>query len=221
MPDALICFVVGFLTANVAVVVATAFGADIDSIAVTVAGLVGLWAGLLISMTWVCRSKGSGSFAVDFGMRFERARDLIGIAYGLGTQIVIVPLLYLPLTWIVDDLADRLEAPARDLTNQAGGDTGVFVLAVLVIVGAPLVEELFYRGLLLRTVQARFGDRIAIGASALLFGLAHFQVIQFPALVLFGVVLGVLAVRYGRLGPGIFAHAAFNAVTMAVLIAQR
>ena len=221
MPDALICFVVGFLTANIAVVVVTIGGADIDSIAVTVAGLVGLWAGLLASMTWVTRAKGSGSFAVDFGLRFERSRDLFGVAFGLLTQLVIVPVLYLPLTRIVDDLSDRLEAPARDLTNQAGGDAGVVVLAVLVIVGAPIVEELFYRGLLLRSVQRRYGDRLAIGISALVFGAAHFELIQFPALAVFGVVLGIMAVRYGRLGPSIFAHAAFNAVTMAVLIATR
>ena len=37
------------------------------------------------------------------------------------------------------------------------------------------------------------------------------------ALVGFGVVLGVLAMRTGRLGPGIFAHLSFNAATVVAL----
>jgi uncharacterized protein len=95
------------------------------------------------------------------------------------------------------------------------------VLAVLVIVGAPIVEELYYRDLLLRAVERRSSSNVGIAVSATLFALAHFEPLQFPALLVFGVILGVLAVRYGRLGPSIFAHATFNAVTMAVLIATR
>lgn len=218
MPDALICFLVGFLVANIAVAIVAVGGADVDSLAISIAGLVGLWIGLVAAMAWVSRTKGSGSFATDFGLRFERARDLVGIPVGIGTQLILIPLLYLPISRFIEDLADRLEEPTRELTDTAG-DSGLIVLAVLVIVGAPIVEELFYRGLLLRAVERRFGTTPAIVISGLAFGVAHFEPIQFPALAAFGVILAFLAVRYGRLGPGIFAHAAFNAVTMAVLIA--
>jgi membrane protease YdiL (CAAX protease family) len=83
------------------------------------------------------------------------------------------------------------------------------------------VEELFFRGLVQRAVARRFGRVAAIGASAVLFGLAHFELLQLPALILFGVVLAVLADRTGRLGPGIVAHAAFNAVTVLTLTLNR
>ena len=39
-----------------------------------------------------------------------------------------------------------------------------------------------------------------------------------PALVAFGAVLGTLAYKTGRLGPGIIAHMAFNAVTVIALL---
>jgi membrane protease YdiL (CAAX protease family) len=172
-------------------------------------------------MLLATRKKGSGSFVVDFGLVFERARDLGGVLIGVGTQIVVVPLLYVPFAYFIKDLSDRLEAPARSLTNQAGGDVALAILGVLVVVGAPIVVELFYRGLLLRSIENRFGPNIAIGLSALGFAAAHGELLQFPALLVFGVILGVLAVRTGRLGPGIFAHAGFNAVTMAVLVATR
>ena len=50
------------------------------------------------------------------------------------------------------------------------------------------------------------------------FGITHFQLVQLPALVLVGVVNGLLVLRTGRLGPALWSHAAFNAVTVAVLV---
>jgi membrane protease YdiL (CAAX protease family) len=221
MPDAALCFVAGFFAANVAVLIATGAGADVNSLAVTAAGLIGLWVGLGVTMLAVTRAKGSGDLAVDFGLRFQRPFDLVGLPIGAGVQLLVVPLIYLPLSRFISDLGDRLEEPARELTKQATHGIGVAVLGVLVVVGAPIVEELFYRGLLLRAVQRRFGSNIAIGVSALVFAGAHFELLQFPALFALGVLLGAMAVRYERLGPNIFAHAGFNAVTMAILIATR
>jgi membrane protease YdiL (CAAX protease family) len=221
MPDAAICFAAGLFGGQLAVSIAIGAGGAVDSLWVTGAGLIGLWVGLLVSMVIVTRMKGSGSLATDFGLRFERGHDLVGIPIGIGFQLLVVPLLYVPLTRVVTDLSHKLEAPARQLSDQATHGTGLAVLAVLVVAGAPVVEELFYRGLLLRAVQRRFGPRVAIAVSAVAFAGAHFELLQFPALLALGVLLGVLAVRYGRLGPGIFAHAGFNAVTMAILIATR
>jgi membrane protease YdiL (CAAX protease family) len=90
-----------------------------------------------------------------------------------------------------------------------------------VAVVAPVVEELFFRGLVLRSLERRVGTAWAVVGSAVAFGLAHFELLQLPALVGVGVVCGVLAVRTGRLGPGIFVHAAFNAVAVATLAGSR
>ena len=46
----------------------------------------------------------------------------------------------------------------------------------------------------------------------------HFQLQQFPALFAFGLVLGVLAHRTGRLGANIATHMAFNATTVVTLL---
>jgi membrane protease YdiL (CAAX protease family) len=51
-----------------------------------------------------------------------------------------------------------------------------------------------------------------------LFAVSHNQLITLPALTVFGVVAGVLAVRTGRLGPSIFLHVGFNALTFFVLV---
>ena len=39
----------------------------------------------------------------------------------------------------------------------------------MVVVGAPIIEELFFRGLLMRSIQARWNDGLALVASALFF----------------------------------------------------
>jgi membrane protease YdiL (CAAX protease family) len=71
--------------------------------------------------------------------------------------------------------------------------------------------------LLQRSLARRFGPVVAVLGSAVAFGLAHFELLQLAALILFGVVLALLAERTGRLGPGIVAHATFNAATVLTL----
>jgi membrane protease YdiL (CAAX protease family) len=70
----------------------------------------------------------------------------------------------------------------------------------------------------MRSVSAQWTDGLALVVSSVLFGIAHFQLIQLPALILFGLVLGYMAQRTGRLGMSIFAHAGFNATTVYLLL---
>jgi len=91
-------------------------------------------------------------------------------------------------------------------------------LVLMVVVMAPLAEELFFRGLALRALEARMGPRTALVASAVLFGVTHLQLLQLPALVMIGLVCGWLAQRDGRLGRAVWAHVGFNLVTVAFLL---
>ena len=90
------------------------------------------------------------------------------------------------------------------------------------VLGAPAVEELFYRGLVVGALRRVFVARrlsaaLAVGLSAVWFAGIHFEWLQFPALALVGVVAGVLFVRTGRVAPGFFLHVGFNAVTVVAL----
>ena len=97
---------------------------------------------------------------------------------------------------------DDLDELGPELADKATDPLGVALLLVIVVLGAPVVEELFFRGLLQRSVAAAAGPgRWPWSSPAVVFGLTHFQLLQFPALVAFGAVLGCLALRTGRLGP--------------------
>ena len=187
-------------------------------LAVSVSGLVGLWAGLLGGVIFASRTRGSCNLGTDFGFRIEWPRDVpLGLIAGLASQYALVPLLYLPFEQFDPSLRHRLETPAKQDTAAVHGAVQITLLFLFLAVGAPLVEELFFRGLLQRSLARRFGPILAMAGSAAIFGLAHFELLQLPALILFGLVLAVLADRTGRLGPGIVAHATFNAVTVLTL----
>jgi membrane protease YdiL (CAAX protease family) len=177
---------------------------------------VPMWAGLVGAVA-LAGSKGGGAVH-DFGLGMRWYDPFLGVTVGALTQLVVLPLLYIPLLELLDVSRDELARPARELSDRAQGATGWLVLSLMVVVGAPLVEELFYRGLLLRSLEKRRWPAAAsVLGSAAVFALLHFQALQFPGLFAFGVVLASLTLAFGRLGPAVWAHMAFNASTVAVL----
>ena len=173
-----------------------------------------LWVGTLGIPLWLYYSKGVSWR--QFGWRFKRSDIFKGLLIGLGTQIA-AGLLYLPLYVIFDDI--DVSEPAKELVDKATG-LGVFLLFLVVVVGAPVVEEIFYRGLTLKAFEKKMGGRLALVASSLLFAVAHLQFVQFPALFLFGFVAAYLARKYDRLGRAVWAHVGFNATTVIALLLQ-
>jgi len=179
---------------------------------------------------WAGRAdrKGTGSVVRDYGLTLRPWPDIpLGIVAGVASQYLLVPVVEAPLIPFVHHLYSRLGHPAQSLTGDAFG-TGLVVLAVLVCVGSPIVEELFFRGLLLRSllgsfeqIGPRLGPALSIVVTALVFALVHFEALQFLGLAGFGVVLGMLAWRTGRLGPSIVAHMAFNTVTIIAIVVSR
>ena len=217
MGDAAAGFGVAVLLSSILVASWVAVTGSTGGLAALALGQAGLWVGFAGAPIVASRRKGAGTLAADFGFR-ARPRDLGGVAVGVLTQVAAVPALY----WAVEQFTGALDVagPARELTDRFQG-AGFVVLAVLVVGVAPVVEELFYRGLLLRAAERRWGSTTAVLVSSAVFGASHFQLIQFPALFGFGVVLAILTLRSGRLGPAIAAHMAFNAVTIIAIAVTR
>ena len=138
-----------------------------------------------------------------------------GLAIGVVAQLAAVPALYAPILLLTDEL--DVSGPARELVDRANG-LGIALLILMVVVLAPIAEELFFRGLALRAMEVRMSRWLALVASALLFGLTHFQLLQLPALVMIGLVCGWLAQRDNRLGRAVWTHVGFNATTTFILL---
>jgi len=91
------------------------------------------------------------------------------------------------------------------------------LLIITLAVGAPLVEELVYRGLLMGAARRRVNDVIALIAVAAFFALIHFRPVEYPGLFVFGLILGACVLATDRIGMGIVAHMAFNVTAIALV----
>ena len=208
---------VGSSAARAAAQVAAGADVDLSDFSISQATLLQapLWVTLAVVAWGVARRHGVG-LREGFGLR-QRWFDVpLGLACGLLAQLLLVPLIYLPLLPFID--ADDVEEPARQIVSRADDTAGVVILVVGVVVVAPFVEELYFRGLLMRALWGRMGRLAAVVLAAVLFGLAHVQLLQLPALVAFGLVAGILAASTRRLAPAMWAHAAFNGYTVVQLL---
>ena len=223
LPVLIFVWLGAFLVANViSAVVFGASGAVSGEEPIWVVGLsaLGLWIPFLGALWAVSVRLGSGSFVRDYAIAF-RSVDLVGIPIGVASQLVFVNLVYLPLRAVFPDTfsADRVENRARDLFDRAHGGWLV-VLILVVVVGAPIVEEIVYRGFINGSLQGQLGDGVALVVAAAWFALIHFAPVEYPGLFVFAIVLGLCFLRTRRLGLPIMAHMAFNATGL-ILVAGK
>ncbi len=174
----------------------------------------GLWLGYGVGPLITSRVRGRGPLA-DYGAEL-RLVDGWALVIGAATQLVLLPVLYWPLLrWVIKDDPGEV---ARSLTDRVNTPTDVVLLTLMVVVIAPAVEELFYRGLLLSALRFHFGDWTSVLLTSGLFALIHLQPVSLPGLFLFGLIAAGLRIRSGRLGPSWMFHVGFNAATLIVLL---
>ena len=190
-----------------------------------VATLLGLWIGFIGAPWLASRTQGTRHFFRDLGVRFK-VIDLVGIAIGIGGQIL-VAIIYAPFQHDIHDF----NGPSQKLTGGAHGG-GFIIIAIFTVLFAPAMEELFFRGLLLKGLVRLFtklgapggartaGVVLAVIVDGLLFGLAHGEWVQLAGLAVFGTILAAVSYRTGRLGMNMVAHASFNLVAIVAIAAS-
>jgi uncharacterized protein len=95
--------------------------------------------------------------------------------------------------------------------------TGGLGSIALVCLIAPMVEEMLFRGIILRSFLRQYPAGTAVVHSAAVFGLAHMNAHQFIVAFGIGLIIGKLYERTRSLLPGILLHASYNT---AVVIAS-
>jgi membrane protease YdiL (CAAX protease family) len=95
--------------------------------------------------------------------------------------------------------------------------TAFVVNAAMIVLVAPFVEELFFRGIGVRALTV-FGTLAAILLSGVIFGAVHGILGALPPLALFGIGLAWIRVRSASIWPGFIAHATYNGIGMLFLI---
>ena len=210
-----------FVAANIlASIIFGASGEPAGEEPMWVVGLVALamWVPLVVVLVSFSSRFGTGNFSRDYALSF-RPSDLLGVPIGIASQLLLVNLVYWPLReWFPDTFnVDKVEDRARGLFDRADG-AWILVLIVVVVVGAPIIEELVYRGFIQGSLQGRLSDGVALLLAAAWFTLIHFTPVEFPGLFAFALVLGLCFHGTRRLGLPIVAHMAFNATGL-ILVA--
>jgi membrane protease YdiL (CAAX protease family) len=164
-----------------------------------------LWGPFVGVLLWTSKHRGSGNIVQDFSLSFQ-AKDLWGV----------------PLQWLFPSLfnSEAVEKRANDLFDAAHG-AWIVLLVVIVVICAPLVEEIVYRGFIQHNLGVAYGARISVLLASFWFAAVHLQLAEFPGLFAFALVLGVCFSRTKRLGLSIVTHISFNATALTVMALTR
>ncbi|MCX6535341.1 MAG: type II CAAX endopeptidase family protein [Actinobacteria bacterium] len=179
---------------------------------------VSLWGPFILGLSIASRRVGSGSFVKDYFLSF-RLIDLLGIPIGVLSQVFLVGIVTWPFHLLFPEKFDpkNVEKRARDLFDNAHG-IWLVVLVIVVVFGAPIVEELVYRGLIQGHLRGSINEIAALFMTAVWFAGIHLQIVEFPGLLAFAIVLGSCFHFTKRLGMSVVAHIAFNATGL-ILVA--
>lgn len=182
-----------------------------------------LWGVFVGVAKLVSRRYGSGSLVEDYEWRLGLADIGPGLASGFLARVfaggVAVVLMLL--------LTGGLDGGTAQTDSLPSQGSAVIVFAFVAVIGAPAFEELFFRGLLQRSLEAALRPSLAVAASSAAFGMVHIvpfatfdqNVATVGSIAVAGAVFGATARLTRRLGPSIIAHAAFNSVAVVVLVA--
>lgn len=225
--DAILAFVLatlgGVIGETIAIVVSgtqSVHGTIPQTAPVLAGAIFGQYAAWLAWIYAASRFKGFGNLRADFGLFVDLAHDWTMLPLGLGLEIV-AGIVLLPISHFVKHAPQRV---VQDLDTAHGAKLALLAVTALFI--APVVEELFFRGLLLRSLQRRVSAPAAVVIAALAFGLAHVVFdfgsgVVLPALVALGMLSGVFAVRTGNLSRSILLHMGFNLLAVLVVLTNR
>jgi membrane protease YdiL (CAAX protease family) len=215
LPDALLCWMAGYLGALLASfpLYASHGGPDIDTKLIFGIILPAQQLTVVLAVIYVTRLKGQKSLAADFGL-VVHLRDAKALVVGATLEIVLT-LALLPILQLDPDAQNQqLLTDLKD--NRNVGTIALFFIGAVIL--APVVEELLFRGVLLRALLRKTQPVTAVVASAVIFALVHYvgdpNTLPFlPALTGLGAVLAIVAMRSGDLSTPIFIHAGFNLTT--------
>lgn len=173
---------------------------------------------------WWCRFAsrrwGTGELGVDIGL----APRFVDLAWG-------------PVIWlgaicaqvavgvVVVALGVPLVGNTEGIDEISADRTYVVSLVITAVIAAPVVEEMVFRGVVMRGLRSRLPIVAVVVVQGLLFGAAHIDPVRGfgnVGLVLVlagvGVAFGTSVVLLGRIGPSMVAHALFNGAVLLVVL---
>jgi len=198
-------------------VVVVAFDNDLESLAAGVA-VQALLAGSLIFAAFL--------FATP-GMRGLASAESLGLRRPLRKSVWLAIATYFGYIACAVVIALLLAPEQEDITRELGGDEGVLgtvIAGILIVIVAPVSEEIFFRGFFYPGLKKGMPVILAALLASVVWGLLHYTgagtwgvVVQ---ITVFGLWLSWLYERTGSIYPTIAVHILNNAVAFTFLVAS-
>jgi membrane protease YdiL (CAAX protease family) len=167
-----------------------------------------------------------GFALADAGGRLKAAFAKLG----LGSRIALGAIGLAALAWVTyiifaGFLAPLLQPDQQDVTRELGTNKeelgSVAVAAFLIVIAAPVSEELFFRGFMFSGLRRSMSLFPAAAISAVVWGALHLGAGNIGVaiqLAVFGVILAWLYERSGTLWAPVLAHAINNTIAFVLLV---
>ena len=193
--------------------IVSAFDADLESEGASLAAQAVVALSLIGVAVGFARASGASGPLAGLGLR-RAGWAAIGLAFAVWFAYVIVAAQIAPL----------LQPDQQDVTRDLGVDestVGLILAGFLIVVAAPLSEEIFFRGFMFAGLRRAISLWPAAAISAAFWGLLHLSGGNFGVavqLTIFGLLLAWLYEHTGSLWPPIVAHAFNNALAFTLLV---
>jgi uncharacterized protein len=193
--------------------VVSAFDSDLDSLGAKLS-LQALLALTLVVVAFGVAGGGSGL----------ASPEALGLRRPLRSPVRPAIIAYLVYIGFAIVIAALIQPEQEDLTRELGFHENAFgavAAALLIVIAAPLSEEIFFRGFMFAGIRRSAPFWVAAACSAAVWGLFHYTgpgswgvCLQ---LAIFGVILAWLYERTGSIWPTIAVHMLNNALAFAIL----
>ena len=179
-------YLIGYLPCILGDIIAIILGAKITNIK--------------IKRDMFCKNEAKGSF-IALG-----AISCIGVG-------IISSIIYSIYSFILE--LGGIIIPAPDFNFPTDNPFMLTLILVYVCVLGPILEEIIFRGFILKSMQ-RYGNLTAIIVTSVLFSMFHLNLVQFVPPILIGFVLAFITIKSKSIVPGIIAHMFNNTVAFAM-----
>ncbi len=157
----------------------------------------------------------------NYGRRPLLARHIAeGFMWGIGLILLTAVLVSLESRGFHVPIAPNNPFVYSPAVQKTPWDVALLI-ALAVIVMAPLAEEALFRGLLYGGLARSYGRVPAVVLSAVIFGAAHMNASLFIPLAVAGLILAMIYQRSESLWPSTVAHATLNGVSVMLALLIR
>ena len=140
-----------------------------------------------------------------------------------GYNILFLILLFIPIIIIINSLSFNLlqEFYPQKIVTTIYEDAHISYSQIFsILVLSPVVEELYFRKVLLEDLYERIGYFWSIISSSFYFSIIHLNILSFPTLLVLGILLGIIYKTTKSVTLCIIVHSLFNFIMLFLIITK-